>query len=90
MLYGKLAYKNYYKDYSINTQAVHYYYEGLSDANNLPAAKSLMERGKGTADFKNLLNHIRKNKDIISQEEIENVEYLCNISEYSNGIVYHL
>lgn len=90
MLYGKLAYKSYYKDYEINTHAVYYYYEGFSDENNLPAAQSLMERGRGTADFKKLLNHIRWNKNIIFQEELEKAEYLCNISEYSNGVVYHL
>ena len=42
MLYGKLAYKLYYKDKVINTQAINYYYKGLSDGNNLQAAKSLM------------------------------------------------
>lgn len=90
MLYGKLAYRTEYKDYSINTQAVHYYYKGLSDANNLTAANSLIAKSKGTIDFKNLLNHIRTNKTIIYDEAYDKASYLCNIPEYANGVVYRL
>lgn len=90
MLYGKLAFKKDYKDYKINTLAVQYYYKGLSDANNLSAAKSFIARSRGTNDFKNLLNRIRHNKNIIFNESLDEARYLCNIPEYSNGIVYRL
>lgn len=90
MLYGKLAYRKMYKDYNINTLAVNYYYKGLSDANNLSAAKSLIARSRGTRDFKNLLNHVKQNKEIIYDEALDEVKYLCNIPEYSNGIIYRL
>lgn len=90
MLYGKLAHKNQYKDYNINTQAVHYYYEGLSDPNNLPAAKSLIARSKGTVDFRNLLDQIIYDKSIIYDDVKDEAVYLCNLSDYSNGIIYRL
>lgn len=90
MLYGKLAYKLYYKDKVINTQAINYYYKGLSDGNNLQAAKSLIASSRGTNDFNNLLNHVKKDVTCISPDAVDEAEFLCNIPEYSNGIVYHL
>lgn len=90
MLYGKLAYKLYYKDKEVNTQAIHYYYKGLSDSNNLQAAKSLIANSRGTMDFNNLLNHIKKDINCIFSDVVEEAEFLCNIPEHSNGIVYRL
>lgn len=90
MLYGKLAYKNFYNDISINTQAVHYYYESLSDPNNSAAAKSLMERSKGTRDFKKLLDEIAKNKELISKNVLKEAKYLCRMPEYYNGFNYKM
>lgn len=88
MLYGKLAYKHYYSDIIINTQAVHYYYESLSDPNNSAAAKSLMERSKGTSDFKKLIENIAQNKDLILRDAIREAKYLCRMPEYFNGFNY--
>lgn len=90
MLYGKLAYRLEYEDVMVNTQAIHYYYKGLSDGNNISAAKSLIEKSKGTKDFKNLLEKVKVNIEYISRDVIDEANYLCNIPEYSNGIIYHL
>lgn len=90
MLYGKLAYKLYYKDTVINTQAICYYYKGLSDGNNLQAAKSLIASSRGTNDFNNLLNHVKLDVTCILPDAIDEAEFLCNIPEYSNGVVYRL
>ncbi len=90
MLYGKLAARKGYKDKAVNTEAVRYYSMGLSDNNNMYAAKSLIERSRGSKDFKLLLDNIRNNKHIIYKEAFEDANYLCNIPEYSNGIVYRL
>lgn len=88
MLYGKIAYRKFYKDKYINTCAISYYYKGLSDANNLQAAKSLIDSSRGTKDFNNLLNHIKMDRNCILADAIEESEYLCNIHDFSNGIVY--
>lgn len=88
MIYGKIAYKKYYKDKYINTCAISYYYKGLSDENNLQAAKSLIDNSRGTKDFVNLLNHIKVDKSCIYDDAIEKSEYLCNLRDFSNGIVY--
>lgn len=90
MFYGKLAYKLFYKDKEINTQAIHYYYKGLSDGNNLMATKSLIARSRGTRDFISLLNCVKIDATCIDSDVVDEAEYLCNIPEYSNGIVYHL
>ena len=90
MIYGKLAYKEFYSDKETNTNAIHYYYKGLSDVNNMQAAKSLIGSSRGTKDFTSLLNKIKQNSKLIFSEAIEEAQYLCNIPEYSNGIVFRL
>lgn len=90
MIYGKLAFKFDYENIDINTQAVNYYYKGLSDTNNIQTSKSLIARSKGKRDFVNLLNKIKLDVGIVHSEAIAEAEYLCNIPEYANGIVYRL
>lgn len=88
MLYGKLAYRLEYEDVMVNTQAIHYYYKGLSDGNNISAAKSLIEKSKGTKDFKNLLEKVKVNIEYISRDVIDEANYLCNIPGIFKWIIY--
>lgn len=79
MLFGRVSKLNDYKVMSDNYSAIEYYYKGLSDDNNVNAAKSLISHSRGTEDFKKLVQYLVENWNQIAQEEREKSNYLINI-----------
>lgn len=89
LLYGRIASIKKYKDININTEAIKYYYAGISDSNNTEAAKSLIVNSRGTKDLNDIINNIKSNIKLIDIEFNKEFEYLCNI-ESKNGFVYRM
>lgn len=79
MLLGRVAKLNGYKVIEENNRAIEYYYKGLSDGNNVVAAKSLISHSKGTEDFNKLVKHLVENWDQIPPEWRTESNYLINI-----------
>ena len=86
MLLGRVAKLNNYKVIEDNTRAIEYYYKGLSDSNNVAAAKSLISHSKGTEDFNTLIKHLVANWDQVPPEWRRESNYLVGIGIKDNAI----
>ena len=86
MLLGRVAKLNNYKVIEDNTRAIEYYYKGLSDSNNVVAAKSLISHSKGTEDFNTLIKHLVANWDQVPPEWRRESNYLVGIGIKDNAI----
>lgn len=78
MLLGRVARLNNYKVKEDNNRAIEYYYKGLSDSNNVVAAKSLISHSRGTEDFNELVKYIVSNWDEVAPEWRTESNYLIN------------
>ncbi len=79
MLLGRVAKLNNYKVIEDNNRAIEYYYKGLSDGNNIVAARSIISHSRGTEDFNKLVKHIVANWDQVPLEWRTESNYLVNI-----------
>lgn len=79
MMLGKVIRLNRYSILEDNNRAIEYYYKGLSDSNNVAAAKSLISHSRGTEDFKGLIEYLVSNWDQVDQEWKNESNYLINI-----------
>ncbi len=89
LMLGKVARLNNYKNIEENARAIEYYYKGLSDSNNVAAAKTLLSHSRGTEDFKGLLDYIVENWNQIGHEWQEEANYLIGIG-LKNDTIYSI
>lgn len=87
MLLGRVAQLNNYKVIEDNLRAIEYYYKGLSDSNNVMAAKSLINHSKGTEDFNKLVKHLVANWNQVPQEWSAESNYLVSIG-IKDDVIY--
>ncbi|MCM1188857.1 MAG: SIR2 family protein [bacterium] len=79
MLLGRVAKLNHYKNAAENNRAVEYYYKGLSDNNNVEAAKSLISHSRGKDDFDKLVKYLVENWSQVDSEWQAESNFLINI-----------
>ena len=87
MLLGRVVKLNNYKVMEDNTRAIEYYYKGLSDSNNVIAAKSLISHSRGTEDFNMLVKYLVSNWEQIDPEWREESNYLIGIG-ITDDVIY--
>ena len=87
MLLGRVAKLNNYKVIEDNTRAIEYYYKGLSDSNNVMAAKSLISHSRGTEDFNKLVKYLVANWDQVPSEWRAESNYLVS-SGIKDDVIY--
>lgn len=80
MMYGKVVKIDGYNNITNNNSAVEYYYKGLSDGNNIEAAKSLIKNSKGTEDFICLVTQLVERPECISKEYAKERDFLLKVS----------
>ena len=89
MLLGKLARLRNYDDIEVNDEALKFYFESLSDLNNINAVKTLMDNSRGTEDFNCFVNVLvtspEKFSDILNNER----NYLISIG-VKGAILYKI
>lgn len=86
IMYGRVARLNDYAVKADVNRAVEYYYKGLSDSNNVEAAKSLINNSKGTEDFNGLIAYLVENWNQIDQEWKQESDYLIKVGVKGNSV----
>ncbi len=79
IMLGKVIRLNNYSIIEDNNRAIEYYYKGLSDSNNVAAAKTLLSYSRGTEDFKCFVKYLVENWDQIGQEWQKEGNFLINL-----------
>lgn len=87
MLFGRVAKLSDYKGMKDTCRAIEYYYKGLSDSNNVEAARSLISHSRGTEDFNKLIKYLVDNWEQVPQEWKTESNYLINIG-IKDGFIY--
>ena len=89
IMYGRVARLEEYRVMQDNKSAIEYYYKGLSDSNNMEAAKSLINYSRGTEDFKHLVNYLIREGNRLGHEYKKESDYLINVG-INGDITYSL
>lgn len=80
IMYGRVAKLNKYSIQADNYRAIEYYYKGLSDSNNIEAARSLINHSKGKEDFDGMIGYLVENARSFEPEWREERDYLIKVS----------
>ena len=79
MLYGRIAYRELYKNRDSINSALGYYYTAFNDANNQGAVEGIIKRSKGANDFRNLMNFAIEHMECVDTDMKNSLNFLLKL-----------
>ena len=85
MLYGKITNKENFSNIESVNNAIGYYYKAFNDSNNLGAIEGIIERSKGSNDFRNLMNYAIEHMESVDTDMTDSLSFLLTL--HINGAI---